>query len=161
MSVTVHVEAALAPSAAPAAAEFRRWVAAALAGRRKAAEVSIRVVDAEESCALNKRYRHRNKPTNVLSFPAELPPGIELPLLGDLVICEPVVLEEAAAQRKPAVAHWAHLTVHGVLHLIGFDHQTDAEAAVMEAIEVEVLAELGYPDPYEDRDPGSGTRDPV
>jgi probable rRNA maturation factor len=148
MSVTVHVEAALAPSTAPAAAEFRRWVAAALAGRRDWAEVSVRVVDADEGRALNKRYRDRDRPTNVLSFPAELPPDIGPPLLGDLVLCEPVVLAEAAAQHKPAVAHWAHLTVHGVLHLIGFDHQTDAEAAVMEAIEVEVLAGLGYPDPY-------------
>lgn len=149
MICTVHVEAALTPSAAPDAAAFTRWASAALVGRRAAAELSIRIVDAEEGAALNKRYRHRDGPTNVLSFPAELPPGFDSPLIGDLVLCEPVVLREAAEQHKAPEAHWAHLTVHGTLHLLGFDHQTDEEAAEMEGLEITVLAGLGFRNPYE------------
>lgn len=148
MTPIVHVETGLAPSTAPDEAAFAGWAAAALAGRRDAAELAIRVVDSAESAALNERYRGKAGPTNVLSFPADIPPELDLPLLGDLVLCEPVVLAEAVAQGKPPVAHWAHLTVHGTLHLLGFDHQTDAEAAVMESLETQILATLGYPDPY-------------
>ncbi|HET6724991.1 MAG TPA: rRNA maturation RNase YbeY [Gammaproteobacteria bacterium] len=148
MAIDVHVESAWAEGRAPDEGEFSRWAAAALTGRRDAAEVSVLVVDRDEGAALNLRYRGREGPTNVLSFPADLPPGIELPLIGDLVICGPVVESEAAAQNKTVEAHWAHLTVHGVLHLIGYDHQDDAEAAVMEGLETHILAELGYKDPY-------------
>jgi probable rRNA maturation factor len=145
--IDVHVESDW-PGEAPGERDFARWTAAALADRHDAAELAIRIVDADEGAALNGRYRGRAGPTNVLSFPADLPAAIETPLLGDLVICAPVVVAEAARQHKPALAHWAHLTVHGVFHLIGFDHQTDAEAAEMEALETHVLAALGYPDPY-------------
>ncbi|HET7569044.1 MAG TPA: rRNA maturation RNase YbeY [Gammaproteobacteria bacterium] len=134
--------------AAPSETEFSRWVAAALAGRREDAEVAIRIVDIDEGASLNRRYRDREGPTNVLSFPTELPPGVDLPLIGDLVICGPVVVAEAEQQGKAVDAHWAHLTVHGILHLIGFDHQNDKEADEMEGLETVILADLGYPDPY-------------
>ena len=135
----------------PASASFRRWVEAALksARRRKATEVSIRIVDADEGQALNLQYRGRDYATNVLSFPADLPPGVNLPLIGDLVICAPVVAREAAEQGKTAAHHWAHMTVHGTLHLLGYDHIDDAEAEAMEALETRILAGLGIPDPYE------------
>lgn len=133
----------------PSAAEFRRWAAAALEDRRDSTEVCVRVVDEAESEALNGRYRGKDHPTNVLSFPADLPPELALPLLGDLVLCAPVVQREAQEQGKPATAHWAHLTVHGVLHLLGFDHIDPGEAEVMEALERAVMARCGYPDPYQ------------
>ncbi|PTR26293.1 putative rRNA maturation factor [Luteibacter sp. OK325] len=134
----------------PASASFRRWIEAALKGakRRKASEVSIRIVDAEEGQALNLQYRGRDYATNVLSFPVELPPGLDLPLIGDLVICAPVVAREAAEQGKKPADHWAHLTIHGTLHLLGYDHIDEAEAEAMEALETKVLAGLGISDPY-------------
>jgi probable rRNA maturation factor len=135
----------------PASASFRRWVEAALKGarRRKATEVSIRIVDTEEGQALNRQYRGRDYATNVLSFPVELPAGVDLPLIGDLVICAPVVAREAAEQGKKAADHWAHLTIHGILHLLGHDHIDEAEAEAMEGLETRVLAGLGVADPYE------------
>ncbi|NII71605.1 putative rRNA maturation factor [Dyella sp. SG562] len=134
----------------PASASFRRWVEAALRGakRRKATELSIRIVDAKEGRALNRDYRGKDYATNVLSFPAELPPGVALPLIGDLAICAPVVAREAAEQGKAPRDHWAHMTVHGVLHLLGYDHLEDAEAEAMEALETRILAGLGIADPY-------------
>ena len=134
----------------PSSTSFRRWVEAALHGakRRKPAELSIRVVDADEGRALNRDYRGKDYATNVLSFPAELPPGMNLPLIGDLAICAPVVAREAAEQGKPAHHHWAHLTIHGTLHLLGYDHVEDAEAEAMEALEKRILAKLGIDDPY-------------
>ncbi len=132
----------------PDAADFRRWVAAATAGRREDWELAIRLVDEDESRLLNRDYRDRDRPTNVLSFPAELPAGVTLPLLGDLVICAPVVIREAAEQGKTETAHWAHLTIHGVLHLLGFDHMTSVEAACMEGEERAIMAGLGWSDPY-------------
>jgi probable rRNA maturation factor len=146
----VHVGYAMPRAGLPAAASFRRWVEAALRGakRRRATELSIRVVDASEGRALNRDYRGKDYATNVLSFEAELPPGVSLPLIGDIVICAPVVAREAAEQGKLLRDHWAHLTVHGVLHLLGYDHLEEAEAEAMEALETRVLAGLGIPDPY-------------
>ena len=134
----------------PAVRSFRRWLAAALhgAGRRQATEVCIRMVDWEESRAFNRDYRGRDRPTNVLSFAADLPPLLQSPLIGDLVICAPLVMDEAVAQGKRPRDHFAHLTVHGTLHLLGYDHLTDTEADQMEALEVRILAALGIPDPY-------------
>jgi probable rRNA maturation factor len=134
----------------PAPASFRRWVEAALRGarRRKATELSIRIVDTAEGRALNRDYRGKDYATNVLSFPVELPPGVDLPLIGDLAICAPVVAREAAEQGKDPRDHWAHMTVHGVLHLLGYDHIEDAEAEAMEALETRILAGLGIADPY-------------
>ena len=132
----------------PAAGTLRAYAEAALAGRRKDGELSVRIVDADEGRALNRDYRHKDYATNVLSFPAELPPGVPLPILGDLVLCAPVIAREAEEQGKPLKHHYAHMLVHGVLHLLGHDHMDEAEAEAMEAIEREVLAGLGIPDPY-------------
>jgi probable rRNA maturation factor len=134
----------------PAANSFRQWTRAALqgAGRRKPVELSIRVVGTEEGHTLNRQYRGKDYATNVLSFPTELPPGVVLPLLGDLAICAPVVLREAAEQGKLPRDHWAHLTVHGVLHLLGHDHIIEVEAEAMESLETRILARLGISDPY-------------
>ena len=147
----VSVDNASREAGVPATAELARWAAAALAGRRPAAELAIRIVDEAESAELNSTYRHKQGPTNVLSFPAELPPGVPLALLGDLVICAPVVAREAREQGKPPEAHWAHLVVHGCLHLIGYDHERADEAEEMESLERGILAGMGYPDPYAPR----------
>ena len=148
----IHLDVAVnyaAPRAGvPAAVSFRKWVAAALKGRIREADLAIRIVDEREGQALNRHYRGKDYATNVLSFPAELPEGVKLPLLGDLVICAPVVAREADEQGKALNAHYAHLTVHGVLHLLGWDHEHDKDAEAMEQLEREVLAELGLPDPY-------------
>jgi len=149
--VSVDLEDVSGAADVPSAAQFRRWAEAAFAGRRAAAELSIRVVDEREGAELNSRYRGKDYATNVLSFPAELPAGVPLPMAGDLVICASVVTREADSQGKPAEAHWAHLTVHGCLHLIGYDHEDDAQAAVMEPLETAILAGLGFPDPYQAR----------
>lgn len=136
----------------PEQADVERWITAALAGRRERAALGIRIVDEAEGRALNLRYRGLERPTNVLSFRFELPPGMSDEdtghLIGDLVICAPVVEREAAEQGKMPAAHWAHILVHGVLHLIGFDHLNDAEAAEMESLETTILGGLGFPPPY-------------
>ena len=153
MTVVVDVQYAQeelpdAEAEVPSPQEFERWVGAALAGRRDAGELTIRVVGVTEGAALNETYRHRSGPTNVLSFPIDDSPELDLPLLGDLVICAPLVVREAHEQHKPAIAHWAHLTVHGALHLLGYDHEEPHEAEIMEGLEAEILAALGYADPY-------------
>lgn len=150
MSIKVDIQRAARVAAAdmPLAREFRVWVRAALAPRRHDAELTLRVVDEEESAYLNKTYRGKPGPTNVLSFAAEISPEVPVALLGDLVICAPVVLREADEQHKPAQAHWAHMTVHGCLHLLGYDHQTARAARAMEMLEIEVLGQLGFSNPY-------------
>ncbi|MEG3128686.1 rRNA maturation RNase YbeY [Pantoea cypripedii] len=132
----------------PEEAAFQRWLEAAVTPFQPESEVTIRLVDEAESHELNLTYRGKDKPTNVLSFPFEAPPGIELPLLGDLIICRQVVEAEAAEQGKTVEAHWAHMVVHGTLHLLGYDHIEDDEAEEMEALETEIMLALGYPDPY-------------
>jgi probable rRNA maturation factor len=138
----------------PAAVSFRRWVAAALDGRIREADLAVRIVGAREGRALNRHYRGKDYATNVLSFPADvadgvkLPKGVKLPLLGDLVLCAPVIAREAKEQKKPLAAHYAHLTVHGALHLLGWDHENEADAICMEQLEREILAGLGIEDPY-------------
>ena len=112
------------------------------------AEISIRLVDREESQALNRDYRQKDKPTNVLSFPADLPEIVDLPLLGDLIICASVVEQEAKEQDKASTAHWAHMVIHGTLHLLGYDHIDNHEAEAMEALETDILATLGIACPY-------------
>ena len=148
----VAVSYALPRAGLPAAVSFRRWVAAALKGRIREADLAIRVVDAKEGRSLNRHYRGKDYATNVLSFPAEvpegLPKGVKFPLLGDLVICAPVVAREAAEQRKPLNAHYAHLTVHGVLHALGYDHIKARDARRMEALETAILAGMRIADPY-------------
>lgn len=145
----VDVQIATADENIPSEEDFRSWVAAALPADKINSELTIRVVGFDESRSLNAQYRQKDKPTNVLSFPSELPPELQIPLLGDLVICAGVVEREALEQGKTLLAHWAHMVVHGTLHLLGYDHETDADAEVMEALETRILGTLGFPAPYE------------
>ncbi len=139
----------------PDSAEVRRWVEAVFThlghGGERAAELSVRVVDEDEGRQLNSDYRGKDSATNVLSFPAGedfvVPDSAPRPL-GDLVLCAPVVAREAVAQGKEPASHWAHLLVHGTLHLLGYDHQQDAAATEMEALEIAILADHGLPNPY-------------
>ncbi|MEL7044516.1 MAG: rRNA maturation RNase YbeY [Pseudomonadota bacterium] len=136
----------------PSDEQLQRSVSTALAATEAGtadAEISLRLVDEEEMRELNGRYRDRDYATNVLSFPAELPDVVDLPLLGDIVICAPVVHREATEQGKARDAHWDHMLVHGVLHLLGYDHVEDGEAELMESLERRILASLGHADPYE------------
>lgn len=139
----------------PSEAQLTRWASAALQGRTAfiEPELTVRLVAEDESQALNSDYRGKDYPTNVLSFPFEAPPEVPLELLGDLIICAQVVQREAVEQGKTAEAHWAHMVVHGCLHLLGYDHIKDDEADVMENLERQILASLGYPDPYLDEAP--------
>jgi probable rRNA maturation factor len=114
-----------------------------------AVEISVRLADDAEVQALNRDFRGQDKPTNVLSFPFEAPPGVEIPLLGDIIICSEVVAREAAEQDKPLQAHWAHMVIHGTLHLLGYDHIDEAEAEQMEGLEIALLGGLGFANPYE------------
>lgn len=132
----------------PAKADFQRWVQGALSLFRDYAEVTVRLVDEAESHALNLTYRGKDRPTNVLSFPFKAPPEVKMPLLGDLVICRQVVEYEAQQERKALEAHWAHMVVHGSLHLLGYNHILDTKALEMESLETEIMQKLGYQDPY-------------
>ena len=147
MAIELDLQLAEEHEGTPPRESFEAWVGIALAERRNT-ELTVRVVGREESRTLNRSYRGKDAPTNVLSFPAELPDGIELPLIGDIVICAPLVAEEAGQQGKPLADHWAHLTIHGVLHLLGYDHKDDDEAEEMETLETRLLATLGIADPY-------------
>jgi probable rRNA maturation factor len=118
---------------------------------RENTELTIRIVDEAEIAELNSRYRKKNGVTNVLSFPFDAPAQVDIPLLGDIVICAPVVRREASEQSKSVVAHWAHMVVHGTLHLLGFDHDEPGKAHEMEAMETRILADLGFDNPYESR----------
>lgn len=126
------------------------WAEAAGSGVPAEAEVVIRIVAADESAELNLTYRQKQGPTNVLSFPFEAPPGVPVSILGDIVICASLVEKEAKEQGKSLEAHWAHLVVHGLLHLQGFDHIEDEEARIMEQREIAILNTLGFSDPYEE-----------
>ncbi len=148
--VDVEVQSIYSGTDVPESEDLTKWVEAALAERRNPAEVVLRIVDEPESAQLNETYRGVSGPTNVLTFPFEAPPQVNLPLLGDLVICAPLVAREAQTQGKRSDAHWAHMVVHGVLHLLGYDHQNDASAALMEGLETRILSGLGYPGPYEE-----------
>lgn len=134
----------------PSEEQFQQWVEHALKNYKNEAELTIRIVDTTESQTLNRDYRQKDKPTNVLSFPAEIPEFIDSNLLGDLVICAPVVIKESQEQQKQESAHWAHMVIHGVLHLLGYDHKEDGEAEEMEALETKLLTNLGFAAPYTD-----------
>lgn len=151
---TLSLQKAINDKHLPKSADFRTWlhVAMTVAQQQRPSEVLIRLVDEAESQALNLAYREKDKPTNVLSFPADLPEDVLALLgrepLGDIIICAPVVANEAKEQGKLLAAHWAHMTIHGVLHLLGYDHLDDGEAEEMEALEIQALAILGYDNPY-------------
>jgi probable rRNA maturation factor len=152
MALTLHLSRSggLPRKGVPLRASFAAWVEVALrgAGHRRNTELSIRIVDVGEGRRLNRTYRQRDYATNVLSFTAELPPAMKLPLLGDLVICAAVVAREAREQGKRLRDHYAHLTIHGTLHLLGHDHENDVDAEAMETLERTLLAQLGVADPY-------------
>lgn len=148
MAIILDLQLASTAGNLPTAEQVQQWLEAAIQPFQDDAEVTVRIVDNSESQQLNFDYRSKDKPTNVLSFPFQCPPGIELPLLGDLVICAPVVAAEAAEQNKSLHAHWAHMVVHGCLHLLGFDHINDDDAEQMEAEEVTILQQLGITNPY-------------
>lgn len=147
--IDIDVQLAVDDKDIPATDEFQQWAAAALAPRADNLSLVIRLVDEAESRQLNQQFRHKDAPTNVLSFPFEAPPGVESNHLGDLVICAPIVAREASEQGKALAAHWAHMVVHGCLHLLGYDHQSDEEAESMERLERETMERLGFADPYE------------
>ena len=132
----------------PTAEQIEQWATAAVQPQSDEMEMTVRIVDEAESHALNLNYRGKDRPTNVLSFPFECPDEVELPLLGDLVICRQVVEREAQEQDKPVMAHWAHMVVHGSLHLLGYDHIEDDEAEKMESLETQIMTGLGFADPY-------------
>ncbi|MEE2730982.1 MAG: rRNA maturation RNase YbeY [Pseudomonadota bacterium] len=154
MNLDIDLQQACEDYETPSLDQFSRWVAQALQEARydvpadMPIEMTLRLVDTYESRELNRTYRDKDRPTNVLSFPFETPEGIPLALLGDLVICAPVVEREAAEQNKTREAHWAHMVVHGTLHLLGYDHIEEHDAETMEALEVQTLAQLGFADPY-------------
>lgn len=148
MSIVVDIQIATDADNLPSETQFQHWAQAALTDIRDEAELTIRIVDKDESQALNHQYRDKDKPTNVLSFPFEAPPGVELDLLGDLIICAEVVKGEAKAQNKGEDAHWAHMVTHGCLHLVGFDHITNEDAEEMENLEIEILQKQGIDNPY-------------
>ena len=135
-------------SGLPTAEQIEQWATAAVQPQSDEVEMTVRIVDEAESHALNLNYRGKDRPTNVLSFPFECPDEVELPLLGDLVICRQVVEREAQEQDKPLMAHWAHMVVHGSLHLLGYDHIEDNEAEEMESLEAQIMTGLGFADPY-------------
>lgn len=132
----------------PTEEQIVQWATAAVQPEGEEVEMTVRIVDESESHDLNLTYRGKDRPTNVLSFPFECPDEVELPLLGDLVICHQVVEREAAEQEKPLMAHWAHMVVHGCLHLLGYDHIEDDEAEEMESLETQIMQGLGFDDPY-------------
>ncbi|MCP4877378.1 MAG: rRNA maturation RNase YbeY [Gammaproteobacteria bacterium] len=149
MAIILDLQNESAATSMPAAKQVRQWLKAALQADYARLEQTIRVVDESESRTLNQHFRDRDSATNVLAFPADSD-LLDYDCLGDLVICAPLVVTEAKAQGKSEDAHWAHLVIHGMLHLQGYDHQTEAQAACMEALEVEILDTLGYTNPYND-----------
>lgn len=147
--IELDLQLATEARALPSQQQLLDWCTLALRQRSADSELTIRIVDEAEGRELNNEWRGKDYATNVLSFPAEVPEGLlDIPLLGDLVICAQVVEREAIEQGKPPLAHWAHLVIHGCLHLLGYDHIEDEEAEEMEALETQLLAELGHPDPY-------------
>ena len=154
MQADFEIQRATMSDNTPGDDQFRLWLDAIPAKQDQQYVLGIRIVDAEEAQRFNRDYRNRDYATNVLSFPADLPEGlpdeIKRTQLGDLLICAPVVEREALEQNRPAADHWAHLTIHGILHLLGYDHELPGEAAAMESMETEILASLGISDPYVD-----------
>ncbi|MFI3155926.1 MAG: rRNA maturation RNase YbeY [Methylococcaceae bacterium] len=144
----MEIQAIFESAGQPDQQQIQLWVDAALEGYDQDTEIVVRIVDEQESAELNEQYRHKSGPTNILSFPLDVPEGIQLDLLGDLVICAPVLEKEALQQDKLLTHHWAHIIVHGVLHLLGYDHIDDDEAELMENKEIAILNKLNINNPY-------------
>ncbi|HSX20299.1 MAG TPA: rRNA maturation RNase YbeY [Gammaproteobacteria bacterium] len=153
MTIELELQIASEAQTLPHPAQFKEWIANTLADKFDNIELTIRIVDVEEMTELNETYRHKQGPTNVLSFPAEIDDSFGMHLLGDIIICAPVVQQEAADGNIDLIAHWAHMVVHGTLHLLGYDHMIPDDADVMEAEETKILTDLGYPAPYGDKLP--------
>jgi probable rRNA maturation factor len=153
MAAELEIQSATTSVNIPCDDQFQVWVNAALADNPGKYTLAIRIVEEQEAQHFNRQYRHRDYATNVLSFPADLPAGLPAEIrqsqLGDLLICAPLVVREATQQQRPVTDHWAHLTIHGVLHLLGYNHEQADEAVVMESLETNILAKLGISDPYE------------
>jgi probable rRNA maturation factor len=149
MTIIVDLQIAVDDGATlPSFEDFSRWASETVTRFRPQAEVTIRIVEQKESHQLNAQYRGKDRPTNVLSFPFESPPEVKLDLLGDLVICRDIVEQESVEQGKPRLAHWAHMVVHGSLHLLGYDHIEEHDAEEMESLETAIMEKMGYDDPY-------------
>ena len=152
MQAEFEIQRATTSPATPGDEQFRRWINAVPTTKSHQFKLTIRIVDEPEAQRFNREYRGRDYATNVLSFPAELPEGLPEEVrqsqLGDILICAPVVVSEALEQQRPEGNHWAHLTIHGILHLLGYDHEQSAAAAVMESLEIKILRNLGISDPY-------------
>jgi probable rRNA maturation factor len=144
----IEIQAVFESAGQPDQQQIQLWIDTALDDYGQDAEIVVRIVDEQESAELNEQYRHKSGPTNILSFPADLPEGIELDLLGDLVICAPVIEKEALEQNKILAHHWAHIIVHGVLHLLGYDHIDETQAELMENKEIVILNKLHINNPY-------------
>jgi probable rRNA maturation factor len=144
----IEIQTIFESTGQPDQEQIQGWIDTALADLNQDTEIVVRVVDEQESARLNEQYRHKQGPTNILSFPVEVPEGIELNLLGDLVICASVLEKEAEEQRKLLTHHWAHIVVHGVLHLLGYDHIDETEAELMESKEITILKKLKINNPY-------------
>ena len=155
MQAELEIQRATTSTSTPADERFQHWVNAVPTQLHHKMHLSIRLVDEPEARRFNRDYRSRDYASNVLSFPADLPEGLPSEIrqsqLGDLLICAPVVTREALEGQRSEADHWAHLTIHGVLHLLGYDHEQDAEAVIMESVETEILKALGVSDPYLDR----------
>ncbi|MBL4826953.1 MAG: rRNA maturation RNase YbeY [Spongiibacteraceae bacterium] len=148
MNLSLDIQIADDDSDHPPPAEFERWIKAAIGDRLSEAQLSLRIVTKQEITTLNATYRGQTKTTNVLSFPAQLPDYIPVPLLGDLVICSAVVENEAKEQNKSSPSHWAHMVIHGTLHLLGYDHIDEGDAEIMENLEIDILNSLDIANPY-------------
>ena len=149
MSINIEIQRVCSLKSIPSDEKFQLWSEAVLKERITATELNIRIVEEHEIAELNKRYRGKNKSTNVLSFPFDAVTPDPMPILGDLVICAPLVAREAQEQSKEIESHWAHLVVHGILHLLGYDHETVDDMKIMETLESEILTKMNYPAPYE------------
>ena len=148
MTIILDIQSASSSEDAPDEESIKRWVSAVIGSKEGDTELSVRIVDEPEGKKLNETYRGATGPTNVLSFPFDEKTPEPLPLIGDIVVCAPVVAREAQQQNKDLTAHWAHMIIHGVLHLLGYDHQNDSEAAIMETLETEIMQKLGFAPPY-------------
>lgn len=153
MTIELELQIASDAQTLPHPSQFRDWIGMTLSDKYDNVELTIRIVDIDEMTMLNQTYRKKTGPTNVLSFPAEISSEFEINLLGDIVICAPVVQREAEEADIDLLAHWAHMVVHGTLHLLGYDHEQDDEAEAMEKLETQILTKLGYPAPYGDKLP--------